>query len=290
MMKSALGEEINLELDLKPYKSFVQTDPGQMQQIFVNLVMNAKDAMPEGGILRISSSTVSLSSETARQLDLSVGEYLEILVQDNGIGMDENVARHIFEPFFTTKGESGNGLGLSTVYGIVLQTLGNIQVESTKGSGTTFRILLPLTTNTESEKKKENVSINLPNRQYTILAVEDQEEVRTYIYSVLNRAGFNTITAESGSEALALMATRNEPVDLLITDVVMEGMSGGELAELFLQSYPGTPVLFTSGYPEDEIARHGVRQGVMEFLAKPFSPKDLLGRMNDILAKSEQVR
>lgn len=289
MMSSALGEEIKLELDLKSSKSFVKTDPGQIQQIIINLIMNAKDAMPDGGKLKISTDTLFLNPQNARQLDLNVGEYLEILVSDNGTGMDENVITHIFEPFFTTKANTGTGLGLSTVYGIVRQTLGNIIVDSTKGEGTTFRILLPLTDEMMAEVEKEKVQVNFPNKEYTILVVEDQEEVRAYIHSVLDRAGFSTITAESGPEALAVMSARKDPVDLLLTDVIMEEMSGGELAEKFLKIYPDTPVLFTSGYPEDEIARHGVRQGTMEFLAKPFSPKDLMVRLNEILSDAEPV-
>jgi len=289
IMNSALGEEIKLELDLKSSKSFVKTDPGQIQQIIINLVMNAKDAMPEGGKLKICTDTLFLNPQNSKQLDLHVGEYLEILVSDNGIGMDENVITHIFEPFFTTKTNTGTGLGLSTVYGIVRQTKGNIVVDSTKGVGTTFRILLPLTDETMIDADKEKAHVNFPNREYTILVVEDQEEVRAYIHSVLDRAGFSTITAESGSEALAVMSARKEPVDLLLTDVVMEDMSGGELAEKFLEIYPDTPVLFTSGYPEAEIAKHGVRQESMEFLAKPFSPKDLMLRLNEILFEAKPV-
>jgi len=285
LMKSVLGEGIRLELDLRQNKGYVLTNQGQIQRIILNLVMNAKDAMPDGGTLTIKTKNSFLTPQMAKGLELQVGEYLEITISDDGVGMNDNIARHIFEPFFTTKVNSGTGLGLSTVYGIVRQTKGNIVVDSTKGKGTTFSIYLPETEGEVQLTEKTSSQVSPPDKDYTILVVEDQEEVRTYVISVLLRAGYKALAVNSGSEALTLMSTRNKPVDLLLTDVVMEGMSGGELAQKLLELYPDTPVLFTSGYPEDELERHGVHHGKEEFLAKPFSPNELLTQINQVLKR-----
>lgn len=287
LMKSVLGEGIKLELDLRQDKGYVLSDQGQIQRIILNLVMNARDAMPDGGTLTIKTKSSFLTPQMAKGLELQVGEYLEITISDDGIGMDDNIARHIFEPFFTTKANAGTGLGLSTVYGIVRQSKGNIVVDSTRGKGTTFSIYLPETEGEVPLTEQESLTASPPDKDYTILVVEDQEEVRTYIVSVLLRAGYTALAVDSGSDALALMSTRNSPVDLLLTDVVMEGISGGELAQKLHEQYPETPVLYTSGYPADDLERHGVRQEAVEFLAKPFSPNELLARINQVLKSAK---
>ena len=284
MIRSVLGEGIRLELDLMRDPRTVLSDPGQLQQVLLNLVVNAKDAMPEGGVLKIATAETFITPRNAQGLEIGPGDYLEISVSDTGIGMSPGILQHIFEPFFTTKENSGTGLGLSTVYGIVQQSLGTIQVASTEGRGTTFRVLLPQTDDTELQAEEDDGQpLPAVAEPFNILVVEDQQEVLDYTMSVLRTSGYGVYTAMNGAQALEKMAGITETVHLLVTDVVMEGMSGGELAEIFSDHYPDIPVLFISGYPGDELARYGVRQGMHEFLAKPFTPKELLHRVDQIL-------
>jgi len=284
IIRSVLGDNIRLKLDLLPGSCTVLSDPGQLQQVLINLVVNAKDTMPDGGVLEITTASTFVTPRNAQGLEIAAGEYIEIRVRDNGLGMSPGILQHIFEPFFTTKDNSGTGLGLSTVYGIVQQSLGTISVTSTEGEGSEFQVLLPKSKEAETRQEAEATpaSPGLVDSG-TILVVEDQVEVLDYVTSVLRESGYQVHTATSGSAAQAAMADLSEPVHLLITDVVMEGMSGGELAEIFSERYQGIPVLFISGYPGDELARYGVRQGMHEFLAKPFTPQQLLERVNQIL-------
>jgi PAS domain S-box-containing protein len=290
MIKSVLGDGINLEMQLYEIDSLVLTDPGQIQQVMINLVVNAKDAMPQGGSLNISTESIFITPDMANAHELTPGNYMEIRVKDNGVGIDKNIINHIFEPFFTTKESSGTGLGLSSVYGIIRQSKGTILVESKKDKGALFKILLPVTETKEylpDELIPENFSII---KDCTVLVVEDQKEVRTYIVAVLEKAGYQVISAESGEEAITIFNNSENPFHLLITDVVMEGMNGGELAAKLLELHPEIPVLFTSGYPENELTHYDLKLGTLEFLAKPFSPKELLSRLGHILGQSsEQV-
>ena len=210
--------------------------------------------------------------------DIAAGEYIEIRVRDNVLGMSPGILQHIFEPFFTTKDNSGTGLVLSTVYGIVQEFMGMIGVTSTQGEGPEFLVLIPQT----REAEESPASPGLVDSG-TILVVEDQVEVLDYVTSVLRKSGYQVHTATSGKEAHAAMADLSEPVHLLITDVVMEGMNGGELAEIFSERYQDIPVLFILGYPGDELARYGFRQGMHELLAKPFNPQQLMERVDQIL-------
>ena len=282
MFRSVLGEDIQLQLDLKDNHLFVFADPGQLQQVLLNLVVNAKDAMPEGGVLNINTKTCSISPHSARTMEIKFGTYVEMTVRDNGKGMDKKISKHIFDPFFTTK-DTGTGLGLSTVYGIIQQSMGSIIVDSEAGEGTTFTILLPVTNVSASEQLETSPETSQPGNSYTIMVVEDQQEISDYTESVLQTAGHRVISAQSGEAAIELMTKQKMPIHLLVTDVVMEGMSGGELAELFNQRYPDIPVLFISGYPADALARHGIQQGTKEFLSKPFSPMQLHVKINQIM-------
>jgi len=287
MMRSILGENSRLKLVLTTADCNVMSDPGQIQQVLLNLVVNAKDAMPHGGTLTLSTEEVFLTPANARGLEVAAGEYIQITAEDTGVGMNAKIRQHIFEPFFTTKEDSGTGLGLSTIYGIIRQSNGTIRVTSKEGEGSTFLILLPKSSKAEaSQDKVDNVKLPIALDAFRIPVVEDQDDVREYVTSVLGNAGYSVMTAASGNEALALLKEQDENIHLLLTDVVMEGMSGGELAELFSQQYPDIPVLFMSGYPGDELARYGIRAGTRKFLAKPFSPTELLDRVGAILSNT----
>lgn len=282
MIRSVLGENIVLELELEDSNKKVFADPGQLQQVLLNLVVNAKDAMPDGGKLTIICRETIISPEAAIPLKIETGTYIEMAVSDDGIGMDSNISKHIFDPFFTTK-DTGTGLGLSTVYGIIQQSMGAIRVNSEKGGGSTFTVYLPETDIEEKSQETEEFFLTLENKSYSIMVVENEKEIKEYTSSVLEKAGHRLITAASGVEALDLLAELDKPVDLLITDVMMKGMNGGELADLITKKYPGILVLYISGYPEDELVLQGIQRGTESFLAKPFSPVQLLNRINQIM-------
>jgi len=282
MIRSVLGENIVLELELEDSNKKVFADPGQLQQVLLNLVVNAKDAMPDGGKLTIICRETIISPEAAIPLKIETGTYIEMAVSDDGIGMDSNISKHIFDPFFTTK-DTGTGLGLSTVYGIIQQSMGAIRVNSEKGGGSTFTVYLPETDIEKKSQETEEFFLTLEKKSYSIMVVENEKEIKEYTSSVLEKAGHRLIAAESGVEALDLLAELDKPVDLLITDVMMKGMNGGELAELITKKYPGIPVLYISGYPEDELVLQGIQRGTESFLAKPFSPVQLLKRINKIM-------
>ncbi len=285
MIRSVLGESIVLELELEDSDKKVFSDPGQLQQVLLNLVVNAKDAMPDGGTLKITCKESMISSSQATALEIKTGAYIEMIVSDNGIGMDSNISKHIFDPFFTTK-NTGTGLGLSTVYGIIQQSMGTIRVNSEINKGTTFIVYLPVTDIKNKSQETEEIFLNKGKKFYSILVVENEKEIKEYTSSVLEKAGHQVMTAESGIEALDLLARLNSPIDMLITDVVMKGMKGVELAELISKQHPDIPVLYISGYPEDALALHGIQHGTESFLAKPFSPEKLLNRINQIMANS----
>jgi len=282
MIRSVLGENIALKLELNDTDKKVFADPAQLQQVLLNLVVNAKDAMPDGGKLIITCQEAMVSDDAAIALEIDAGAYIEMVVSDDGIGMDSNISNHIFDPFFTTK-DSGTGLGLSTVYGIIQQSMGAIQVNSEKGRGSTFTVYFPETNIEEKNQETEQYFLTLEEKLYSIMVVENEKEIKEYTSSVLEKAGHQVITAESGAEALDLLARLDAPVELLITDVMMKGMNGGELAELINKQYPEIPVLYISGYPEDALALHGIQRGTESFLAKPFSPVQLLKRINKIM-------
>ncbi len=282
MIKSVLGESIALEVELQDADKKVFADPGQLQQVLLNLVVNAKDAMPDGGDLKITCRESIVSPREASSLEIEAGPYIEMIVSDNGIGMDANISKHIFDPFFTTK-DTGTGLGLSTVYGIIQQSLGTIRVNSEINKGTTFSVYLPETDVEQEIQEAEELLINPELKSLSIMVVDNEKEINEYTSSILQKAGHQVIAAESGLEALDLIASLEVPIDLLVTDVVMNGMRGGELAELVSKQYPDIPVLYISGYPEDALALHGIQRGTESFLAKPFSPGQLLNRIHQII-------
>ena len=284
MLRRLIGEHIELVTRSQEGLGAVKADPGQIEQVIMNLVVNARDAMPRGGQLVLETGSVRLDENYARtHLDVAPGHYVMLAVYDTGIGMDAETQAHIFEPFFTTKDRSrGTGLGLSMVYGIVKQSGGSIAVESEKGVGTTFRIYLPCV----SEKRdQDSRSYPVPVRRgsESILLVEDDEQVRDLTHAMLKRCGYNVHVARNGAEAINFCTTHRGTLDLLLTDVVMPGLSGRELAAQLVEHRPELKVLYMSGYTDDAIGTHGVLDEGTVLLQKPFTSATLAERVRALL-------
>ncbi len=262
-----------------------QVDPGQFEQILINLVVNARDAMPDGGRITIETQNVILDREYARhQNDVTPGEYVMVSVSDTGTGLDDAIRTHIFEPFYTTKEKGvGTGLGLATVYGVVKQAGGHIQVESERGAGTTFKIFVPRAKSTEQVRPPSLAAPRTMHGDETVLLVEDESSVRTLAASTLKGFGYRMLVAESGDEALRIANGHSGKIALLLTDVIMPNMSGRQLADRLTAERPNTKVLYSSGYAEDEIAHHGMLEPGIAFLAKPFTPSALAQKVREVL-------
>lgn len=284
MLARMIGEDIELRTSLEPKLGNVKADPTQLEQVIMNLAINARDAMPTGGKLTIETANVTLDEAYARRhVTVTPGPYVMLAVSDNGKGMDAETQRHMFEPFFTTKESGkGTGLGLSMVYGIVKQSGGNIWVYSEPEHGTTFKIYLPTvedqTTSLEttSEPVRESAS-------ETVLLVEDEEVVRSLLLEVLEDEGYHVLPASSGAEALDLSASYKGHIHLLITDVVMPGMSGTQLVKQLAARSGDVKVLYMSGYTDDAIVNHGVLDPGVSFLQKPFTPNGVLLKVREVL-------
>ena len=290
MLERLIGEDIELVTDVGSAKGQVKADRGQIEQVIVNLAVNARDAMPRGGRLAIVMRDVVVDATIAReQASLRPGRYVRIDVTDNGAGMEPETLHRVFEPFFSTKEKGkGTGLGLATAYGIVKQSGGHIAVESAPGHGTTFRIWLP-----EVEEAAESAppvsaptGAAAPEGSETILLVEDEDAVRGLLREVLESAGYTVLQAASGAEALRVSRAHAGTVDLLLTDVVMPGMGGREVATLLAAQRPGLRVLFASGYTAEAIARHGVLEPGTDLIHKPFTPDALLRRVRERLDRA----
>ena len=285
LLRRLLGEDIDLVVVLAPDAGSVKADPGQLEQVMGNLAVNARDAMPQGGQLTIETQNVTLDEDDARQHGAAVppGSYVRLAVSDSGVGMDEATRARIFEPFFTTKGPGkGTGLGLSTVYGIVKQSHGFIWVYSEVGQGTSFKICLPQVTEAAGPDRPGPTVVSSSGTE-TILLVEDSAGLRKLATRVLEPAGYTVLEAATGEEALRLLERYEEPVHLLLSDVVMPGMSGRHLAEQLAQTHSGMKVLYMSGYTSDTIVRHGVMEAQMPFLNKPFTAAALLRKVREVL-------
>ena len=284
MLERLIGEDILLMVVLHPTLWTVRVDSGRIEQVIMNLVVNARDAMPTGGVLTIESDNVILDQQTQRNHpEAPNGPYVLLAITDTGCGMDEPVRAQIFEPFFTTKEQGkGTGLGLSTAYGIVKQSGGDITVESTPTLGSTFKVYLPAT---RHMPPGDNVPMerSLMRGSETVLLVEDEEMVRDLVQFSLEEAGYRVLAAASGRAALALAAAHPTPIEIVVTDVVMPQMSGRELAEQFELLYPAMKVLFISGYTDDAVVRHGLLTAEVAFLQKPFSPHALLAKVRTLL-------
>ena len=285
LLERLLGEDIDLVITPAPGLGRVTADPGQLEQVITNLAVNARDAMPDGGQLTIEACDITIDADYARHHGAAVppGAYVQLVVSDTGTGMDETTRARIFEPFFTTKEPGkGTGLGLSTVYGIVKQSLGFVWVYSEVGHGTTFKICLPQVDETPSAGQAEATVVQRGGTE-TILLVEDDAGMRKVATRFLEPAGYSVLAAASGDEAVRLMSQRQEPVDLLLTDVVMPGMTGRQLAERLAEAHPAMKVLYMSGYTGDAVVRRGVLDAQMAFLTKPFTAKALQRKVREVL-------
>jgi len=287
MAQRLLGEDILLRTVCAPALGFVRFDPGQVEQIIVNLAVNARDAMPTGGRLTIETSNVRFDEQyLGAHPNVEFGEYVLLAISDSGTGMSEDVRSHLFEPFFTTKGPGkGTGLGLAMVYGAVQQNGGRIEVYSEPEHGTTFKIYLPRVPSAEKE-------VRLPERPSpksggeAILLVEDDERVRSFAATVLERFGYKVHAFQAPAHALTALSELSPKPDLLVTDVVMPGMNGRALSERVASLFPAMRVLFVSGYTENVIVHHGVLKENIEFLAKPYSVDQLARRVREVLDAS----
>ncbi len=285
MLQRLVGEDINLVTMPGENLSLVQADPSQIEQVALNLAANARDAMPHGGQLIIKTANSVLDEAYARQhVDVKAGSYVMIAVSDTGQGMDKQTQAHIFEPFFTTKElGKGTGLGLATVYGIVKQSDGHIDVESQPGRGTTFKIYLPpVTGSPKAQNKRVAEPAVLPGSE-TILVVEDELMVRQLVREMLILNGYAVLEAGHADAALQICDQHEGPIHLLLTDVIMPGMNGPQLAEEMLKCLPNLKVLYMSGYTNDALIRRGVLQSDIDFLPKPFTPDILTRKVREVL-------
>jgi signal transduction histidine kinase len=286
MLRRMIGEDVELRVSLHGELGNIKADPVQLEQVLMNLVVNARDAMPRGGKLSIETSNIYLDEAYAREhLSVVPGDYVMLAISDTGCGMDEETRLHIFEPFFTTKEQGkGTGLGLSMVYGIVRQSGGNIWVYSEEGRGTTFKIYFPRIAADAEDYKRSAQMCDVPRGAETILLVEDAELVRNLARQVLEGAGYRVLEAASAEAAIDLCERSNgDRIDLLLTDVVMPGMSGNEMSRILLSKQPGMPVLYMSGYTDDAIVQHGVLEAGINFLQKPFTPGALALKVREVL-------
>ena len=284
MLQRLIGEDIVLTAKLDSALKRIKADPGQIEQVLMNLVVNARDAMPQGGNLTIETATIDLDEDYAgRHVGVVTGRYVMLAVSDTGTGMDEATRAQIFDPFFTTKEKGkGTGLGLSTVYGIVKQSGGNILVYSEPSHGTAFKIYLPEMI-TEPRRLAATVVEPEPRGVETIMLVEDEDVVRGLAKQILEQSGYKVLAASRGEEAIRLCAQSAEPIHLLLTDVVMPETSGKEVADRLREAIPGLRVLFMSGYTDQAIVHHGVLDSNVEFIQKPFTPSSLVRRVREVL-------
>ncbi len=286
MLARTLGENIRLRVQLAPEAQTIDADPGHLEQILVNLAVNARDAMPNGGTLHVEVKPVVLDAVSSGARGLAPGCYAKLSVTDTGIGMDAATQARIFEPFFTTKDVGkGTGLGLAMVFGIVTQSGGAISAESSPGRGTTFRIYFPRVAGTARMSVPSDLMLldAPPCGAETVLVVEDDAQVRALVLRVLTRTGLTVLDARNGYAALDLLHTRNAPVDLVLTDLVLPGLDGVHFAETVRQFQPGTKILFMSGYTDHSSISRAPAEGEM-FLAKPFTPSKLVNAVRIALA------
>jgi PAS domain S-box-containing protein len=282
MLERLIGEDVTLMVVPFQQIGMVKADRSQIERVILNLAVNARDAMPQGGKFTVELADVDLDamSPTLHQC-ISPGPYVMLKVTDTGCGMDAELQSHIFEPFFTTKGQ-GTGLGLATVYGVVKQSGGYLSVESAPGKGATFRIYLPRVSETavRIEKAEQPGKIILEHR--TVLLVEDEPALRKLTRKILLEAGLTVLEAENGLRAIEIERRTESPIDLLLTDVIMPGLSGWALAEALSAQRPGMKVLYMSGYPDGVIAKHGFLEAGISILRKPFTKEELILRIEDV--------
>ena len=284
MLRRVIGEHIELETVLTPGLGSVKADAGQLEQVIMNLAVNARDAMPEGGRLFIRTGNVDVPHSSRLHADVRPGCYVRLTVADTGKGMDAEIMVHLFEPFYTSKATGkGTGLGLSTVYGIVKQSGGEIVVESEPGSGATFHIYLPRVAGVLDDSRPARIQPAVRAGTETILLVEDEPGVRQLVREMLHRLGYTTLEAGGGAEALRIFDQHRGGIDLLLTDVIMPQMSGRDLAARLRSLQPALKVLYMSGYTDDMLAHHGVLEPNVYLLPKPFAPDELGAKLREVL-------
>ncbi len=288
LLGRVLGEDVRLRTELSPATWKVRVDPGQFEQVLMNLAVNARDAMPDGGDLRLSAGNVQIpSARYGHVADLSPGDYVAVAVSDSGQGMPPEVIERIFEPFFTTKSVGkGTGLGLAVCHGIIRQAGGQILVDSDLGAGTTFTVLLPRTTETDLQPIQRMAADPGGGGGAVVLVAEDDDLVRSLAVRVLEGAGYRVLEAENGEAARSVAKAWARPIAVLVTDVVMPDISGPQLAASLRPSQPGMRVLFMSGFPEQSADQAQQHWRLGSYLDKPFTPPDLLRRVRDLLADS----
>lgn len=290
MLRRVIGEDVQLTTKLHSRLAPVKADPGQLEQVLLNLAVNARDAMPQGGILTIETNNVELDAEYVRARGSTRdGMHVMLAVTDSGSGMDTEVKRHIFEPFFTTKEQGkGTGLGLAVVHGVVKQSGGHIEVYSEPGIGTSFKIYLPSVNQTVRAERGAKSASHVPQGKETVLIVEDEEGVRNLSRAALMKYGYTVLAASGPGQALQLSQAHGGSIDLLLTDVVMPQMNGRRLSELLRVERPAMKVVFMSGYTDDAIVQQGVLDAGVNFLHKPFSPAALGVKVREVLEGAAQ--
>src|SRR5882762_3167145 len=291
MLTRMIGEDIDLVMIPASNLGAVKADAGQIEQVIMNLAVNARDAMPSGGKLTIETASVALDEDYARfHAPLKPGDYIMLAISDTGEGMDAETQSHLFEPFFTTKGLKGTGLGLSTVYGIVKQSGGYIWVYSEPGKGTTFKVYLPRVKDAVPVSVAETAASTTHKGYETILLVEDEPAVRELTQIVLTTRGYTVIEALTPEDAVRMAVNKGAEIHLLLTDVVMPGISGRELAKRLTGLYPNLRVLYMSGYTYNVIAQDGTLEEGISFLQKPFTPQVLAQRVREALDRPVSVK
>lgn len=286
MLRRLVGEDIELSIRLHPRLWKVLADSSQMHQVLMNLVVNARDSMPNGGKVFVETANVTVTGgDPAVPPNVESGLYVRLTVRDTGAGMDEETRKHVFEPFFTTKRPgAGTGLGLATVYGIALQSGGFVTFDSEVGKGSEFHVCLPRAAQRVKRPRKTRRTLKPAPRGETILLAEDQPEVAVLVQRSLTRRGYQVLASSNGEEALRLAKRHSGPIDLLLADVVMPGMSGPELAARLREMRPGLRVLFMSGYPDTDLLNHGFPQSKTDLVPKPFTPEELVRRVHSALS------
>jgi CheY-like chemotaxis protein len=285
LLSRVIGEDIRIEVASAVNLDRVKADPGQIEQVIINLAVNARDAMPQGGFLRIATANVTLDSEFAKQRDGAMpGRYVALTMQDNGCGMTAEVLSHVFEPFFTTKPTGkGTGLGLATVYGIVRQSGGYITIDSVPGAGTKVTIYLPAANESSKAPEASPATSEVVGGTETILLVEDEVGIRDLMHRTLQRLGYNVLTAQSVTHAVSIAQSHKAPIELLLSDVVMPGLSGPDLAQRIVRLQPTIKVLYVSGFPHHISSESGSVSPRAAFLSKPFTPQTLARKVRECL-------